>query len=205
MKNNLLTISFVGVFKTPQTMIQPLNANFCRDVFHNPGSTVSGFSPAGFVVKHRTLPAPSISITPEKLIVMATSQNNLFEYINSLRTQIPEYEFIAYGLNRDIESLDISQNEDICDWMCRHFIKQQFCYGNRVNRTSKLNLLFDIDDNELVNIDMEPRVGVKNGLFLSVNHHNNYQIKGLPEQSVLSSLYRDSTEKVNKVINELLK
>ena len=205
MNNNLLTISFVGVFKTPQTMIQPLNAKFCREVFHNPGNTVSGFSPNGFVVKHRTLPAPSISITPEKLIVMATSLNDLFEYINSLRAQIPEYEFAAYGLNRDIESLGICQNEDIGDWMCRHFIKQQYYYGNRVNRTSKLNFLFDINDNELVNIDMEPRVGIRNGLFMSINHHNNYQMKGLPTQNKLNNLYYDSNEKVNRVINELLK
>lgn len=205
MKNNLLTISFVGVFRTRQTMIQPLNAEFCRSVFHNPGSTVSGFSPEGFVVKHRILPAPSISITPEKLIVMATSQNDLFEYINALRPQIPEYDFVAYGLNRDIESLDICQNEDIGDWICKHFVKPQYYLGKIINRTTKLNLLVDINDNELINVDMEPRAGIKNGLFLSINHHNNYQIKGLPKQDELSDWYSDSNEKVNKVINSLLK
>ena len=202
MKTNLLTISFVGVFKTPQTMIQPLDAQFCKNVFHSPENTVSGFAPAGFIIRHRTLPAPLINISPEKIIIIANSQPELLGYIKALKSEIASYEYCAYGLNRDVECLDIC-NGDIGEWINRQFINNRLHLGQKINRCSKLNIMFDINEGEFLNIDLEPRAGIANGLFLSINHHNNYGITGFPEESELNEMYESSGKKVNEYIKIL--
>lgn len=196
---NLLTISFVGVFKTPQAMIQQLDPEFCRNIFHSPENTISGFTPAGFVIKINTAPAPTINIASDKFIIVARSITELFEYIEAIRPIVPKYEYQAYGLNRDIECLNVPTH-NISIWMHEHFIQNRFKIGSRFNACNKFNLQFDVEEHEILNLDFEPRVGVTNGLFVAVNHHNVYPINGFPPLEELRKLYDSSAVKVNNYL-----
>lgn len=189
---NELTISFVGVFRTPQTMIPQLSSEFCRNIFHNPELTMSGITPVGFVVKHKLQPVPMISISTDKFVIMAKTKDELFPYIESIKTQVPVYEFGSYGLNRDFEYLGIGQSA--VDWISSRFIKERFRIGSSVNCCNRLNLMFDTGENEFLNIDIEPRVGIQDGLFLSVNHHNNCPLRGFPDRDRLQTLYDRSKQ-----------
>lgn len=197
---NLLTISFVGVFKTPLPMIQQLDPEFCRNIFHSPENTVSGFTPAaGFVIRLNTAPAPLINISLDKFIIVARNIDELFEYIEAIRPVVPEYEYQAYGLNRDIECLNVPTH-NISIWMHEHFIQNKYKIGSRFNACSRFNLQFDVEEHEILNLDFEPRAGVANGLFVAVNHHNVYPIIGFPPLEELQKLYNSSEEKVNNYL-----
>lgn len=189
---NELTISFVGVFRTPQAMIPQLSSEFCRNIFHNPELTMSGITPIGFVVKHKLQPVPMISISSDKFVIMAKTTDELFSYIESIKAQVPVYEFGSYGLNRDFEYLGVGQSA--ADWISSRFIKDRFRIGKNVNCSSRLNLMFDTGENEFLNIDVEPRVGIQDGLFLSVNHHNNCPMPGFPDRDRLRMLFNRSEQ-----------
>lgn len=199
---NLLTISFVGVFKTPQTMIQQLDPEFCKNIFHSPENTVSGLTPTGFMIRLSTSPIPIINISLDKFIIVARSINELLEYIEAIRSAVPEYEFQAYGLNRDLECLNI-KTRNISTWMYEHFVQDRFKLGTKLNACNRFNLQFDVEENEILNLDFEPRTGYTNGLFIAVNHHNVYPTIGFPPLEELRKLYNSSEKKINKYLRVL--
>ena len=200
MEVNVLSISFVGVFKVPLSMIPQLDANFCKDIFHNPDMTISGYGPAGFVVKHKILPVPSIHINPTKVVIIANNLEDLFDYIKAVSAQLPDVHFGAYGLNSEVEwRCDCNADE----WLSSHFIKESKRIGTSFNKCTHLNLTYDISNKELLNIGLEPRVGCQNGVFASINHHNEYPICGFPKQSKLASEFERSFKTVNYHITKL--
>ena len=198
---NILSVSFVGVFNTPLSMIPQLDSNFCKNIFHNPDMTISGYGPTGFMVKHKILPVPSILINPAKVIITANNLDDIYAYVRSISEQLPKMRFGAYGLNSEMEWRS-DTNAD--EWLSSHFIKNNKRIGVSFNKCSHLNLTFDISEKELLNIGFEPRIGVSKGVFASVNHHNEYSMVGFPSQDTLKREFERSFLIVNKQISKLV-
>lgn len=198
---NILSVSFVGVFSTPLTMIPQLDTEFCQNVFHNPEMTISGYTPAGFLVKHKTFPVPSILINPAKIVIIANNLNDLLNLVSAVATQLENPYFASYGLNSEIEW---RCKENAEDWLNLNFIQQNKRLGKITNKCRKVNLIFDVTDKESLNIDFEPRMGVENGVFASVNHHHDYPMTGFPNQELLNNEFSNSLKVVAQHITNLV-
>ena len=203
MKRNRITVSFVGVFEVPQTMIPQLDSNFCKNIFGTPESTVASITPAGFIIKHKVYSALVVAITPQKIIVGAQDLEKLEKYIVALKEKLPEYDFAAYGLNQELEWLDLPMSAN--KWMFQRFIQPKFALNDEDQVfCGKLNLQYVISDKERLLLDFEPRNNIDNGLFLSVNHHNQYLISGFPNVDRLKELFTSSEAKLSFYLEELV-
>lgn len=203
MKRNRITVSFVGVFKVPQTMIPQLDSNFCKNIFGIPESTIASITPAGFIIKHKVYSVPAIAITPQKIIVGAQNLEDLEKYIVALKEKLPEYDFAAYGLNQELEWLNLPMSAN--RWMFQHFIQPKFVLNDKDKEfCGKLNLQYVISDKERLLLDFEPRNNVDNGLFLSVNHHNQYLISGFPNVDKLKELFARSEALLSSYLEMLV-
>ena len=203
MKRNRIAVSFVGVFKVPQIMIPQLDSNFCKNIFGIPESTIASITPTGFIIKHKVYSTPVVAITPQKIIVGAKDLEKLEKYIVALKEKLPEYDFAAYGLNQELEWLDLPMSAN--KWMFQRFIQPKFALnGEDQAFCGKLNLQYVISDKERLLLDFEPRNNVDNGLFLSVNHHNQYLISGFPNVDKLKELFARSEEKLSFYLGTLV-
>lgn len=203
MKRNRIAVSFVGVFKVPQIMIPQLDSNFCKNIFGIPESTIASITPTGFIIKHKVYSTPVVAITPQKIIVGAKDLEKLEKYIVALKEKLPEYDFAAYGLNQELEWLDLPMSAN--KWMFQRFIQPKFALNDEDQAfCGKLNLQYVISDKERLLLDFEPRNNVDNGLFLSVNHHNQYLISGFPNVDKLKELFARSEEKLSFYLGTLV-
>ena len=71
MKQNQVSISFVGVFSAPM-QIPMLDLNFLNNFFGKAGSAFATATPMGLIVRDRESPGPAVAITPQKIIISAT-------------------------------------------------------------------------------------------------------------------------------------
>lgn len=202
MKRNQITVSFVGVFKELQRMIPQLDSEFCRNVFDDPDSTFAANIPDGFIIKHKINPVPAIAITPQKVVIVATDLNLLFNYIESIKAKLPLYDFAAYGINQEIEWLELES--DANRWIFDRFIRPELRIKDKKALCNKLNLQFGINESQELFIELEPRNGMSNGLFASINHHNQYAIKGFPSKTKLKDLFTLSEATVDEYLNSLI-
>ena len=164
-------------------MIPQLSSDLCQNIFGDSVNTISGYTPDGFIIKHKLLPAPAIFITPLKIVVIAINKAELFKYIATIKQVLPKYEFSAYGLNADFEWLNLGCFAD--NWMCEKFLKEDF----NSHKCNKLGLVHTINTNEYLNINFEQRNGIKDGLFASLNHHYGYNRVGFPDEKELIDLF----------------
>ena len=202
MKANRISISFVGVFSKIQMMIPQLNSDFCQNIFEEPDSTLSALTPTGFVIKHREKVSPAIAITPQKVIVSAVDLDKLVRYVGKLQSELKKYEFAAYGLNQEIEWIDLDRSAK--EWLLNQFIREDLKIENKPAVCGKLNLQYIINDKEQLFLDFEPRINVDNGIFGSINHHNQYPIFGFPNEKKLRELFMDSEKLVNSYLDALI-
>lgn len=198
-----LSISFVGVFKTPQAMIPQLDTDFCKNVFHSPENTISGYTQSGFMIRMSSLQAPIINISTEKIIILARELSDLLDYVGALSKVLPEYEYQSYGLNQEIEYTNINtQNSAV--WMHDKFLQDRLKLGTKFNACARINLQFDITENEFLNLDIEPRANVTNGIFIAINHHNSYPMSGLPAKGSLKELFESSDSRISGYLKTII-
>lgn len=194
MEKKRLSVSFVGVFESQLPTIPQLDEGFCRNLFQSPYSTISGFSSEGFFIRVNNNPLPAVVVNPQKIVIIAENRKLLYEYINALNDYFLCINFKvkinAFGLNYEYEWTELE--EDSGFWLWKHFIVPDVHIGNGYQACNKLMLRLGINNNEFVNLEIEPRIGVSNGIYMSVNHHHNDTIEFLPEQRKLDSLYESS-------------
>ena len=63
-----------------------------------------------------------------------------------------------------------------------------------------MTLRIGLDDNQVANVDVEPRMGVDDGVFININHHHNQNSDSIPDALQLRSLIETSIEKVNSEV-----
>lgn len=194
-----LSVAFVGVYNTIPQMIPGLDNKFCRHLFDNPDETVNGMSAGGYTISINNDPIPLIVINSQKIIFKSRDIDSLISYECKVKNELKRIGFnprySAFGINYEYEILGLDYNSDL--WISNSFIKADI-FGGKEKRCNVLSLRFDINESEIVNISFEPRQGVRNGVFVSINHHHASTLKELPDEGCLRGLYEKSLEKISK-------
>lgn len=193
---DIISVSFVGVFKQSQTMMPVLDNRFCKDLFHQPYETFNGVSPEGFTVALNGKAFPLLVINPQKVIFKAKTKEDLLEYVHAVKEEFARInfssEYVAYGINWEIQWLDLPNPADI--WLWNRFIDDKIKTNSVFQTCGNISMRFGVNDTEVLNLTLEPRKGRHNGVFGSVNHHHSVSFESLPEGDELTKMIKDSYE-----------
>lgn len=204
-----MSLSYVAVWSQPMTMMPQMDAKFCRELFAMPYETVNGLMPDGYTIAVNNKPYPLVVINPTKLIVKAQNIDSLVKYVEAVKEEIekaniPNFNMSlsAYGINFEKEILGLDENAEV--WMWNHFVKGNVQTESDFHLCGKLTLRIGLKENQVANIDVEPRMGVDNGIFLNINHHHNQNLDAIPNAAQLRSMIQSSISIVDaQVINKL--
>ena len=196
MKLNIISISFVGVYSKPQTRIPTLENKFCKDLFNQPYETFNGLSPDGFTVVINGKPFPLLVINPQKIIFKAKDKDNLSKYINAVKAELAKINFStdysAFGINWEIQWIDLPSSADM--WLWNRFVGDNIKTDSRFQSCNAISMRYGVNDSEEFNISFEPRAGIRNGIFCSVNHHHVYSLENLPNDDELGEMIKNSED-----------
>lgn len=194
-----ISIAFVGVYNAILPMIPGLDNKFCRHLFDNPDETVNGMSAEGYTISINKKPFPLVVFNPQKIIFKSEDIDTLTSYVVKVKSEFKKKfftpKFSAFGINYEYQFLDLDDNADV--WISNRFLKSD-TFGGKEKKCNVISLRFDIDDSEIVNMSFEPRIGIRNGVFMSINHHHASILEELPEECVLKDLYEKSLYKIKK-------
>lgn len=201
MKSNLLSIGFVGVFQSPVQVIPTLSAEFCKNLFDAPDDTFHGIGTDGFVIAQNNNHIPMVIVNTSRIMIKAPGETELSKYLEKLKKAFEDlkfsHDFLSFGINYEYQCLNLDSNSE--SWLWHHFIKSE-----KNGACNSLSFRFNLNDNELLNIKLDPRAGVRNGIFISVNHHHNMLLKGLPVTTQLQQLVKPSKMEVKNVLKNLI-
>lgn len=209
MEKKDMCLSFVAVWNQPMTMMPQMEARFCRDLFGMPYETVNGLMPDGYTIAVNSKPYPLVVLNPAKLIVKAQTLDNLVKYVEAIKTEIekanlPNFGMAlsAFGINFEKEILGLDENAEA--WMWNHFIRDNVQPGSDFHLCGRLTLRIGIEENQVANIDIEPRMGVDNGIFVNINHHHNQSLDSIPGAAQLKEMIETSVSSIEEhVVNKL--
>lgn len=201
-KGRLICLSFVGVLKQPLSVIPNMDSKFCRDLFDTPYETFNGLTPEGYAIAINNKPFPMVVISPTKIIVKADNRDSLIKYVEAVKLELKKMNvpvsLIAFGINREYQWLGLDVNADT--WLWNHFINNDINIGTEYHVCNKINLRFGINDRQFVNIELEPRMGNRNGLFANINHHHSIVLDEIPNGEVLDKYIEESDATVKSNI-----
>ncbi len=195
-KGSRICLSFVGVFRQPLAVIPNMEGRFCRELFGSPYETFNGITPDGYVIAINNKPFPMVVIGPTKIIIKAKDKESLLKYVEEVKVELKKKGVLlglsAFGINSEYQWLGLDENADT--WLWNHFIDKSINRGEEYGVCDKLNLRIGIKEDQFANIELAPRVGIRNGLFANINHHHNIVLDDMPDVKLLS-LYVDESEK----------
>lgn len=201
MERHRISVAFVGVFENILPVIPMLDQDFCMNFFDNKNLTSFGFGPEGFIIRMNTIPVHSVLINPQKISIVADNYQNLYKYIQKIKNKLSEFKshfkFTAIGLNYEYEWKDLNATSD--KWIWSHFINPKVKVGSYNHSCNKLALKFDLSSIEYIYTEIEPRIGIENGLFAMVNHHKQTRLDGLPDKGILEGLFKESDKFLDTV------
>lgn len=212
MEKKDMCLSYVAVWSQPMTIMPQMDAKFCGELFGMPYETVNGLMPDGYTIAVNNKPYPLVVINPAKLIVKAQNIDSLVKYVEAVKAEIEKVEIpnfnmslSAYGINFEKEILGLGENAEV--WMWNRFIKNNVHPDSNFHLCGKLTLRIGVDENQVANIDVEPRMGVDDGIFVNINHHHNQNMDSIPNAAQLrgmieASISRIEAQVVNKLFNE---
>jgi hypothetical protein len=193
MSYKLISVSFVGVLMQPMN-IPTLNNDFCKNLFGVPSDTFCGLSPEGYIIVVNNRPVPMVVLNPVKYIFKAKNIDDLVQYVKAIKEVFSQMgittQFRAYGMNYEYERTDLNTNAD--NWLWSHFI------GNNISPTAEfhvcnnISLRLGINSTEQMNLTIEPRAGIRDGIFLSLNHHHEIPFSELPNIETLLQMHQQS-------------
>lgn len=191
------------------TMVPQMDAKFCRDLFGMPYETVNGLRPDGYAIALSNRPYPMVVINPAKLIVKAHDIDSLVKYVEAVKgeiekTNLPNFpmSLSAFGINFEKEILGLKENAEV--WMWNRFINNSVCSDSDFHLCGKLTLRLGLEENQVANIDIEPRMGMDDGIFLNINHHHNQNLVSIPDVVQLREMIQASISMIDEqVVNKL--
>ena len=202
MNKTNFSISFVGVWEKPLTVLPNFENKFAKDLFGQPYDTFCGFTPEGFVVAIENKPFPMVVLGPTRLVVKAKDKESLLNYIEAIKPQIdsrePGSRFSSFGINSEYQWTDMGEIPEV--WLWNHFINPDLPCLSQVQMCSKLNLRIGINETQVANVEVEPRRGIRNGIFANINHHHNEILNGLPTREKAEILIEKSVEAIESNI-----
>lgn len=203
---DLLTISYVAVFNNIAAQLPVFDNQFSRDLFNRPYDTFNGMTPDGYTVALNNAPAPIFVFNPQKLIFKATNQTELGKYVNLVKSKLSDMNFNtayqAFGINCEYQLSDIGDNA--VSWMWKKFIKAEIDNNSLSKECNSLSLSVEIENKERMNIVIEPRAGMPNAVFISVNHHHPRVFKELPTPEEIVNMCNHSMKRIEALVTDKL-
>lgn len=197
MKIERISVAFVGVYNAIQPMIPGLDNKFCRHLYNNPDDTINGMSPDGYTISINNRPLPMVVINSQKIIFKSENIDTLTSYVCKVKQEFGKIgfgpQYAAFGINYEYQFLDLNDKAE--SWINNKFLRPDI-FGGKEKKCNVLSLRFDIDDSERVNMLFEPRVGIHNGVFMSINHHHASFLDELPKEDTLRDLFKQSESKI---------
>lgn len=193
-KGHLICQSFVAVLQQPLMVIPNMDVGFCNRLFGKPYDTFNGITPEGYVIAINNKPFPMIVISPTKIIFKAENKESLLKYVKEVKGEFKKMNIpislAAFGINSEYQWLGLEENADT--WMWSHFIDKNINTGNEYHVCNNVNLRIGLNENQYVNVEIAPRMGIRNGLFANINHHHNVVLDELPDTEVLIKYIEES-------------
>lgn len=202
MKREFFSISFVGVMKNPFRQLPNFNNEFARNLFGKPYDTFNGFTPDGYVIAIENKPFPMVVFNPAKLIIKAKTKEELVKYLETISPELAKYgintEFMSFGINSEYQWTEITENAE--KWMWDHFMNANLAKSSQFQMCNNLKLRFGLNETQYANIDIEPRKGIRDGIFASINHHHNQMLSGIPTGKAAMDLITNSIETIENIV-----
>lgn len=201
-----ISISFVGVLSIPLSKIPALSREFGKELFDNDAGTDTFFGPDGLVIMIPNKIVPMVVINPLKITIKAATADKMNQILSSLITKLKEEgvntALSAFGINYEIQYLNLEKESET--WLWNRFIKDEIKTTLPENFCNKLNFRINVNEQQSLNISIEPRVGVHDGLFVGVNHHHNVSFNEFPPINELETYAKNSSDVINRVLKELI-
>ena len=148
-----------------------------------------------------------ITLGPTRLVVKAKDKESLLNYIEAIKPEIDSrvsgFRFSSFGINSEYQWTDIGESPEV--WLWNHFINPSLSCSSQVQMCSKLNLRLGINETQVANVEIEPRRGIRNGIFANINHHHNQFLSGMPIGEEAKSLIESSIETIEeRIIKRLI-
>ena len=207
MEKKDFSISFVGVWEKPLLVLPNFDNRFAKDLFDQPYDTFNGFTPEGYVVAIENKPFPMVVLSPTRVVIKAKDKEGLQKYMEAVQPEIDKLiqdnRFSSFGINSEYQWTDISESSEV--WLWNHFINPSLSCSSLVQMCNKLNLRIGINETQIANVEIEPRRGVRNGIFANINHHHNQFLNGIPTGEDAKWLIESSIETIEeKIIKNLI-
>ncbi len=191
----------------PLAVLPVMDNKFAKDLFGLPYDTFNGITPEGYIIALENKPFPMVIVNPGKLIIKAKDVDSLVSYMDKIKSEFDRmsvnFGFSSFGINSEYQWVDIGGSAET--WLWDHFMKGAFVLNAPFHLCSKLNLRIGINDTQLANLEIEPRRGVRDGIFANINHHHNQPLDAIPTGEKALSLISESMEIVyNRIIKTLI-
>lgn len=184
-------------------MLPNVDNQFAKDLFGVPNNDIlNGITPEGYVIAVSNKPFPMVMLNSAKLMIKAQDVRSLLNYMASLKEELNKMgltiSFSSFGVNSEYQWVEIDKNPE--SWLWEHFIKEAFRSENTFRVCNKLNLRIGINEEEVANVEIEPRRGVRDGIFANVNHHHNQALDAIPTGEEAVALIQKSIETIDSEI-----
>lgn len=193
-KGQLICLSFVGVLKQPLSIIPNMESRFCRDLFGMPYDTFNGITPEGYVIAINGKPFPMVVVSPTKIIIKAESKDSLIKYTGAIKGELSKMgtptSLASFGINSEYQWVGLEENADA--WLWNHFIDKNIDTDNEYHMCNSINLRIGINDCQFANVEIAPRMGIRNGLYANINHHHNIVLDEIPNADLLEKYIAES-------------
>lgn len=200
MELELISIGVVIVFEKPLKFMPPLDDSFCKELFGSPIDTLYGLGPEGYIISLKNKPVPAIVLSLDRIVFKANNKEDLYRYIDEFDKKFRDLDivksFSVFGINYEYQCLNLEDSSE--NWLWEHFINKKIKTGSEYQICNKLSLRFGVNSNETLGIEIEPRTGRRDGLFLNINHHHNIRLDSFPKQDILSEYIDKSLDTVQK-------
>ena len=205
MKKDRISVAFVGLYEQQLPLIPQLDTDFCKQLFGQPDVTTVGIIQEGLIISTNNKPFPLVIIGLQKVAIKVANEKMLTQCIKSLQAELEskgiKCKFSAFGINYEYQYIDIKQ--PAAEWMWNRFLQKSIHTEAKFQSCPRLSLKFDVNDVETINLTLEPRVGVRDGIFVDVNHHHGIVLAEMNDQ-LIRQYYAESHKLVENYLDEIV-
>ena len=101
--------------------------------------------------------------------------------------------FSAFGINSEYQWTGLDSNVE--SWLWNHYINKSIDSRKEIQLCTQLNFRIGLNDNQFVNVELAPRMGIRNGLYANINHHHNMVLEDIPDSAKLAE-YIDKSDEI---------
>lgn len=213
MDHNIISYSFVAVWKNAILQVPVLDNKFCKDLFDDPYNTNSGITIDGFIinVSSTKIPNSSVVINNQKIVIISYDLEQVKKTITKISTELrkfPEISFNIGAIGINTEHEFIEKGKKTTTFLANKFIRPGLnlttIQDDFIFNLIDLNFQVITNTNERYNIVLQPRANQPDGIFLSINAHIQVDYDNIPEEIEINKLFTQTLEKLDKQIFTLI-